>query len=293
MRFRRRSALVASVMSCLAVPALSAQAPAKAAAPRANASSPFVALPGANVVTVVANDYALEMPASIPAGLTTLRLSNKGKELHHVYIVKVEKGKKPDDVLAWFKKGGPPPAWMRPVGGPNAPAPMPGAETVFSSNLAAGDYIALCVIPSPDGVPHVMKGMIKAFTVTPSTAKVTLPTADVTITLSDYDFTFSKPLTPGRHVIAVKNTGQQPHEYFMAKLNPGKTPEDMAKFAEKPNGPPPGLPMGGITDIVPGDVVYLQVDIPAGDYAFICFDPDAKDGKPHFMHGMIKKVAVK
>jgi hypothetical protein len=51
--------------------------------------------------------------------------------------------------------------------------------------------------------------------------------------------------------------------------------------------------MGGITDIVPGDVVYLQVDVPAGEYAFICFDPDAKDGKPHFMHGMIKKVTVR
>jgi uncharacterized cupredoxin-like copper-binding protein len=138
-----------------------------------------------------------------------------------------------------------------------------------------------------------MKGMIKSITVTPSTSKPVTPTADVTLTLSDYDFTFSKPLTPGKHVIAVKNTGKQPHEFFMGKLNPGKSPEDLAKFAEKPNGPPPGLPMGGITDIVPGDVVYLQVDVPAGEYAFICFDPDAKDGKPHFMHGMIKKVTVR
>lgn len=291
---RFASATSACVLSLVSVSMLGAQAPARQApAARAVSAPPFVALPGANVVSVVASDYALQMPATLPAGLTTLRLSNTGKELHHLYLVKVEKGKKPEDVLAWFKKGGPPPAWMRPVGGPNASAPMPGAETLFTSNLTAGEYIALCVIPSPDGAPHVMKGMIKALTVTPSAAKVVLPTADVTLTLSDYDFTFSKPLTPGKHVLAVKNTGKQPHEFFMAKLNAGKSPEDMAKFAEKPNGPPPGLPMGGITDIVPGDVVYLQIDVPAGDYAFICFDPDAKDGKPHFMHGMIKRVTVR
>jgi hypothetical protein len=278
--------------------ALAAQAPAKVAPagapPKAAAASPFVALPGANVVTVVANDYSFDMPATIPAGLTTMRFSNKGKELHHLYLVKVEKGKKPEDVLAWMKAGGPPPKWMRPVGGPNAPAPMPGAETDFTSTLAAGDYIAFCVIPSPGGgPPHLMKGMIKPITVTPSTNKAAAPTADVTLTLSDYKFEFSKPLTPGKHVLAVKNSGKQPHEFFFAKLNAGKTPENMAAFAENPNGPPPGLPMGGITDIVPGDVVYLQIDVPAGDYAFICFDPDPSDGKPHFMHGMIQKVVVK
>jgi hypothetical protein len=267
------------------------QSPAATVASRASAAAPFVALPGANVINIVANDYAFEMPTSVPAGLTTMRLSNKGKELHHVYLVKVEKGKTPEDVLAWFKQGGPPPTWMRPVGGPNAP--MPDGTTDFTTNLTAGDYVALCVIPSPGGPPHVMKGMMKALTVTPSNRTAPTPRADITITLSDYDIAFSKPLTPGKHVIAVKNAGLQPHEYFMGKLNPGKEPMDLALFAENPQGPPPGMPMGGITDIVPGDVVYLQVDIPAGDYAFICFSPDAKDGKPHLAHGMIKKISVK
>jgi hypothetical protein len=51
--------------------------------------------------------------------------------------------------------------------------------------------------------------------------------------------------------------------------------------------------MGGITDIVPGDVVYLQVDVPKGEFAFMCFTPDMKDGKPHLAHGMIKQISVK
>jgi hypothetical protein len=117
--------------------------------------------------------------------------------------------------------------------------------------------------------------------------------ADITLTLSDYDLAFSKPLAPGKHVIAVRNMGKQPHEFFMAQLMPGKSPMDMAKFAENPVGAPPGKPMGGITDIVPGDVVYLQVDVPKGEFAFMCFTPDMKDGKPHLAHGMIKQISVK
>lgn len=286
----RASMLRALAAGSLVLGASSADAQAAAkASPRVVASSRAI-VAAANVVNIVTTDYAFDMPASIPAGLTTMRLSNKGKELHHVYLVKVDAGRSSKDVLAWMKAGGPPPKWMRPVGGPNASVGI----TEFTSTLAAGSYVALCVIPSPDGVPHVMKGMLKDVQVTPSTtAPAAPPKADVTLTLKDYDFVFSKPLSPGKHVIAVTNAGPQPHEFFFAKLAPGKTPAEMAAFAEKPVGAPPGMPMGGITDILPGDTVYLTVTVPAGEYAFICFDPDAKDGKPHLVHGMIKQISVK
>lgn len=255
----------------------------------ANSATAPVEIPGANVVSIVATDYAFDMPTSIPAGLTTLRFTNKGKELHHMYVVKVEPSKSSSDVMAWFKAGGPPPSWMKPVGGPNASA----TQTLFTSTLEAGRYVALCVIPSPGGPPHIMKGMIKDFTVTPSNRKAAVPVATVSLSLNDYGFTFSKPLSAGKHIVAVTNNGKQPHEFFFAKLMPGKTPMDMAMFAENPKGAPPGMPMGGITDILPGATVYLQVDVAPGEYGFMCFTPDAKDGKPHLAHGMISQVTVK
>lgn len=284
-------AMAAAVLLLCSATAAHAQRPVANSTTRLTSTSAAASsrIAGANVVNIVTTDYAFDMPTTIPAGLTTMRLSNKGKELHHVYLVKVEPGKSGKDVVGWLKAGGPPPKWMRPVGGPNASAGV----TEFTSVLAAGDYVAFCVIPSPDGAPHIMKGMIKDLKVTPSKNTAAAPKADITLTLSDYDFAFSKPLTPGKHIIAVTNAGPQPHEFFFAKLLPGKKPMDMAMFAEKPVGPPPGMPMGGITDILPGDTVYLTVDIPAGEYAFICFDPDAKDGKPHLAHGMIKQISVK
>jgi hypothetical protein len=43
----------------------------------------------------------------------------------------------------------------------------------------------------------------------------------------------------------------------------------------------------------PGGSAVFTADLAAGDYAFICFVPDAKDGKPHLMHGMTQQFAVK
>jgi hypothetical protein len=36
----------------------------------------------------------------------------------------------------------------------------------------------------------------------------------------------------------------------------------------------------------------FTADLASGDYGFICFLPDAKDGKAHLAHGMMKTVTV-
>ncbi len=41
-----------------------------------------------------------------------------------------------------------------------------------------------------------------------------------------------------------------------------------------------------------GSTAYITADFTPGDYALICFLPDAKDGKPHFTHGMIQQVHI-
>ncbi|MDF3052959.1 MAG: hypothetical protein K0S19_1064, partial [Geminicoccaceae bacterium] len=49
---------------------------------------------------------------------------------------------------------------------------------------------------------------MKSLTVTPAEAPMApLPAADLTVTLGEYDFDFSGPLTRGWHRIAVHNAG--------------------------------------------------------------------------------------
>src|SRR5918993_3791811 len=54
--------------------------------------------PSSNTVSVTADDYKFEAPATIPAGTTTIRLVNRGKELHQAQLMKLEEGKTLDDL---------------------------------------------------------------------------------------------------------------------------------------------------------------------------------------------------
>ena len=86
----------------------------------ATASAPAVK---ARVVRVSGEDFKFDAPDVIPAGLTDFRFLNKGPALHHMSILKLEGGKTVDDLRAALANPGPPPAWVKEVGGPNAGAP--------------------------------------------------------------------------------------------------------------------------------------------------------------------------
>jgi hypothetical protein len=244
-------------------------------------------------VTVKAKDYAYEAPAQFPAGAVTIHLHNEGKEIHQAQLLKLEDGKTVHDLAAAMKNSGPPPSWIKFVGGPNAAAP--GREVNATAVLEPGQYAYICVIPGPDGVMHAAKGMVKPFEVTAAApgAATALPETDVTVRLVDYEFHTSKPLASGRQRILVENAGAQPHEIVLVKLAPGKKVEDFASWAETGmKGPPPGEPVGGVVALETGMRGTFSVELTAGDYGLICFVPDVKDGRMHLAHGMMKTIKV-
>jgi len=248
---------------------------------------------GSEIVTVTANDFSFEAPGKVPAGAVTMRLVNKGTELHHAQLIRIEEGKTMADIAKAMQNPGPPPSWARFVGGPNAVAP--GKEALATSVLTPGQYVYLCFIPSPDRVMHASKGMVLPFEVTPAAAAATaaLPIPDATIKLVDYDFQVSQPLTAGKRTILVENDGPQPHEVALLKLAPGKTVADFAAWdAGGMKGPPPAEPIGGVVALDKGASATFTADLTPGEYGLLCFVPDTKDGKPHLVHGMMKAIKV-
>jgi hypothetical protein len=245
----------------------------------------------APTVTITARDYTLDSPDTLPEGAVTLRLVNQGKEFHHIWIARLEGGRTVDDVLAALKTQGPLPEWVKDAGGPNAPRPE-GGENSATVTLVPGNYIVACLIPSADGIPHLMKGMVRPLTVVKTGRPAPAPKGDVIMTLRDYSFFFSRPLTAGTHVIEVRNEGTQWHEFELVQLAPGKTPHDVIAFIEHGLGSPPGLPIGGVSPLMPGGVSWFHADLQPGRYALICFLPDRKDGKQHFDHGMLQEIEV-
>lgn len=249
------------------------------------------AAPTPNMVTFTAREFAFDGPDSIPAGLTMFHLNASGKELHHVQLLRLEQGKTYADFESAVKAGGPPPTWAVPYGGVNPP--VPGGMAIATQTMEPGNYAVVCFVDGADKVPHIAKGMMKPLTVTASeNANMTEPTADVTMTLSDYTFAFSKPLVAGRQTIKVVNGATQPHEVVLVQLDPGKTLEDLGKWLTDMKGPPPGKPLGGIPGFMPGKNTYFDVNLTPGDYGLICFVPDAKDGKPHYLHGMTQQFKI-
>jgi hypothetical protein len=267
-----------------------------AATDTAGAAPAASAAPAANVVHVLAKDFSFDAPAQVPAGLTTMHLMNEGKEVHQAQIIKLTDGKTFDDFSAAMKAmkpGTPPPSWVVPVGGPNA-AP-PGGTAAATSTLEPGNYALVCFIPSTDAVPHAMKGMTRGLVVTPSTAAaVPEPTPTTTLTLADYKFNFSTPLKNGENVVRVENSVDQPHEVVLFKLAPGKTIKDFQAWLPlsetDPN--PPGMPAGGVVGLAKGQHAFFTANLDAGDYVLVCFLPDSKDGKPHFVHGMVQGFKI-
>lgn len=260
--------------------------------PDGTESAAAAASPSPNVVTYIARDYGFEGPAQIPAGVTMFLMTNQGKEVHHLVIVRIDGGRTYDSLMVALRKPGPPPPWMHLMGGPNAADP--GTTSNATHRLTEGHYAILCFIPSADAVPHMAKGMTAPLEVVAASGPPARDlAADVTIKLTDYGFDLSKPLTAGSQMIQVENAGPQPHELVLARLSAGKTVKDLERWEKGgEKGAPPLSALGGIAPMMANEGGQFTVDLTPGEYALICFVPDAKDGKAHLMHGMVKSITV-
>jgi uncharacterized cupredoxin-like copper-binding protein len=268
--------------ACLSLVGLSA------AHRRADAAPKTVA---AHEVLVVATEYAFAAPDTIAAGMTTFTLRNDGKELHHLVVARLDSGHTRADFAKAAEVDGPTPGWIVFVGGPNPP--RPGGVAKSTTNLLPGHYILVCFIPAKDGQPHVAKGMIRELTVVGMPSSAALPPSDAIITLAEYSYAISRPITAGSRVIAVHNEGAQVHEAILMRLAPGKSVGDVLTWiAGGLAGPPPAMPVGGVSLLSPGGTAEFQAALTPGEYGLICVINDDKDGKPHAVHGMMKQFTV-
>jgi hypothetical protein len=253
-------------------------------------TSPVAPAAKARVVRVTGEDFKFDAPDVIPAGLTEFRFMNKGPSLHHMAILRLDDGKTIEDLRSALANPGPPPSWMKELGGPNAPDA--GTEANATMMLRPGNYALICFVDI-GGPPHFAKGMIRPLRVVPARTVASAPKADVTMNLVDYNFKLSTPIKAGARTLRVHNSGAQPHEVELVQLNSGVTLGEFMKWMEKMEGPPPGKALGGIAGMVPGMTEYFTANFTPGNYALVCFVPDARDGKPHFAHGMARQITVR
>lgn len=235
----------------------------------------------------VAMDFAFRAPSTAAPGLTTITLRNVGAKLHHVQMFRLEEGKRLRDLFQILAEGGSvhaTPTWAVEAGGPSAA--LPGTSIAIRQQLSPGRYAVICWIPAPDGQPHFLKGMMAELEVLGDVPALTEPAADVQVTLREYRALFSRLPRIGRQTLRLENAGAQAHEFLLVRLKPGATVEDVEHWSGAGQvGETPVESWVGLAAMAPGQVAWLDVDLPAGRYAVFCLAPDRSDGRPHLLHG--------
>jgi hypothetical protein len=258
-----------------------------------SAADPGSSQPSASrVVEWEARDYTYEAPDTLPAGWVTIRMMNHGPETHHGQLLRLNDGVTFQAFSQAIQQEGEAALRLTTlVGGPGAIDAHRTDEVTL--DLQPGSYVLACFVPSPDGVPHLAKGMIKPIDVAaadPSAAGP--PAAQGRFTMRDFSFEMPDRLAAGRASYEVANAGPQPHELVVVKLGDGKTVADVLAWYRTPSGPPPFEAVGGINGLSAGQTGYMTLDLQSGSYAAICLVPDPASGQPHLHLGMAKAFAV-
>jgi hypothetical protein len=256
---------------------------------------------GVRTVTVMAMDYQLTAPESVPAGRTRIQVMNHGAEPHQAALVRLEPGRTRDEYLAALASGLDAAAEVGTfVAGPNGAAP--GGLSEVTANLEPGRYLILCLIPSPDGQPHVIKGMITELEVTGKASKSGSKTERApTVHMSEFHFgvpkSFVRAVSTGAPIDVV-NDGKQDHEMVVSRLPEGVELKDIVDWSNHPlftpePFPQPQVDIGGTTMVAPGGRARVQLDLPAGRYVLLCFLPDRASGTSHLYQGMSYPFTVR
>lgn len=261
------------------------------------ATTTEMAAPAPNQVDVTLSDFAIDMPTEIPAGYTRLTATNNGAVEHHLIFARLHEGVTFEQLLGTFATDQAAAETMIDyAGGPNGV--MPGETGSVEVNLEAGDYVAICVIPGADGLPHAAHGMVAQVTVTGDGVPADLASFEVegTVVLSDFDFTVSEGFD-GQGRVLVTNNAPQAHEIAVTRMGEGGSLEEYLAFLADPSTATPEIiarytGASGLTPIATGHSAIVEFDLASGDYIFLCFVADATDGAPHFVHNMVKVITI-
>ena len=242
---------------------------------------------------ITAKEYLFDAPNSVQAGYVKINLTAAGKEDHQAQFLRLQDGKSLQDFVGAAQSD---PSGLSALaltdGGAGLNVIKAGTSATGVSKLRAGNWVMVCFVPAPDGIPHIAKGMLRPFTVTEPASSESAPTATASASAKNFSFTLPT-FKSGSNTIEFKNTStDQPHELTIVKMAAGKTVNDAKAFFAKPAGPPPFEDAGGAPAVGPGDTAWATVEFTPGTYVALCHVPDPATKKEHLALGMIQQFTV-
>jgi hypothetical protein len=288
----RRGGLLAALSLVVPLAALGLAAlPAPARVTHAGAAQ-------SSLLPITVNAAAPHLPKSIPAGVVALTLVNNAKQAADATMARINPGAtlvqiraaNKDNSLQGFIRLS---QLLTFVGGPTA-VPPGGRETTILDLRTPGRYgLSVSLGNNSGGKPIFV-------TVTPGPGQhAVLPRGTVTINLDKMRFlNVPAHVAAGDVTFQLVNKSQWIHEANLARLDPGKTQQDVINFLKTPNGlngPPPAWvhDLPGLDPLSGKQTASFTVHLTPGYYVLLCFMPDVKkNGTPHVAEGMLNHFVV-
>lgn len=110
------------------------------------------------MLPVTLRDFTVDATGRVPPGAVSVRVVNRGERPHRVSILALDGPDALQSFFAALRRDEPLPKEVRPVA--ETPTVPPGGELSVAVLLPPGDYLVLCPLRA-DGVPHVLRGMVR------------------------------------------------------------------------------------------------------------------------------------
>lgn len=223
------------------------------------------------VLTVIARDTALEASATVPAGVTTVRLVVQGKTRRELVVHRVPAGTAPETLMRgaagrpakWFER------WS--FGGPAVPRDTV-ADASVTLDLRPGRYVLVAY--EVDALGRAKGDRLLWQPLTAIAAAVLIPgrfpVPDATVKIRDARIDVTGALRGGQRTIQVENVGSRAHEMLIGRLKPGKTIEDVRRWDRKENDPAPFVYVGGVTPMSSGMAAQVRLVLQSGTHVVLC-----------------------
>lgn len=240
---------------------------------------------------------SLEAPDTVAAGWSRLRV--REDTLGHIVVLFQLTGT-PTPLqlpafLAALDSSATTPPQAKAMGGPEM-----GDSGEVIVELAPGRYVLGCVARGKDRHRHAAIGEAKLVVVVGSAAhgtpaarggapRTAPPVMTQEVRMVDFAYVGPDRWPPGRHVLGVRNDGQQDHQLRLVRLRPGSTIQSWA-MADEPSAH--GTEVAGVARTGAGRVAYLEVDLPPGEYVAYCLIAVPGTRNQHIDLGMLRAIRV-
>lgn len=236
-------------------------------------------------VVISIDETGIQGPREVANGLIKMTLHNSGEAYHALFVSRLAADTTLQEAMAL--PPGVDASTSTLVGGGFL---MSGASYEVLLDLAPGAYYLVDFIAETPVAHEFVVGEIV-------TATTSAPTTTVTLTEQEFVFVMPDQVAAGSHWWQIENTGQQPHDLSLYKLENGLTLASLLETVqaeESQPGPRSLLPLEQWAT-GPGQTNWLHLNLTAGDYVILCLTPDFSTmppGESHYRKGMARAFTV-